>query len=251
MKSFKEFIKEQKENKAPYGVIFDNNKIIVGKDHKKSLILSDDLIKKIKNIGDKYGYWYEGNGGDVSSSNPFPTNKNDYKGSFDDEFEKSIKGEPPEFYYVMFSNVKVNNTIQKLTNPRFSVFDSVLHGYTENNKKRHMYYLRNVSPKATTLKKFFEMVSDDENDFLKMSKMQATKENSEKFLRTGEKRMWPSNWSEYPFNAGKVAKKANHQRDEYLANQKSGVYIVGAGHLIDIVKLNKAFKMIGGEKAKE
>ena len=50
MKSFKEFIKEQKENKAPYGVIFDNNKIIVGKDHKKSLILSDDLIKKIKNI---------------------------------------------------------------------------------------------------------------------------------------------------------------------------------------------------------
>ena len=250
MKSFKQFLREKKESEAPYGVIVDNNRIFVGKGHQKPLILSDDLIQQIKKVGDKYGYWYEGNGGDVTTSAPLPTNKNDYEGSFDRKFEKSVSGEPPEFYYVLFSNIKVNHAIRRVTNPKMSIFDSILDGYNEDGKHSYMYYIREVSPKAETLKKFLKMVSDDEYDFLAMSKMTATKENSKKFLETGEKRMWPAkNWDDYPYNAGKVAQKANSQRDKFLASQKAGVFVVGAGHLIDIVKLNKSFKIIGGEKA--
>ena len=59
MKTFKQFICEQKQNEAPRGVIFDDNKAIVGKEHEKPLILSDDLVEKIKKIGDNYGYWYD------------------------------------------------------------------------------------------------------------------------------------------------------------------------------------------------
>ena len=251
MKPFRQFLYEQKQSEAPYGVIFDGDKAIVGKAHQKPLILSDELIKRIKNIGDKYGYWYEGGGGDVESSSPLPTDKKDYKGSFDEEFENSISGTPPEFYYVMFANVTVNHNIRRLTNSDVSIFDSILQGYTENNKKWHLYYLRHVAPKADTLKKFFEMISDEKYDFLEMSKIKATKENATEFLRTGEKRMWPSsNWAEYPYNAGKVAQKANKKRDEYLIDQKNGVYVVGSGHLVDLIKLNKSLKMIGGEKAK-
>lgn len=250
MKTFRQFIREQKESEAPRGVIIDGNKAFVGKAHKEPLILSDELLEKIKEIGNKYGYWYEGNGGDILSSSPLPTNKDDYEGSFDRDFEKSIDGEPPEFYYVMFSNIKVNHAIRRLTNPRLSIFDSILRGYNEENKHWHMYYLRDVLPRAATLTKFLQSVSDDEHDFLEMSKMPATKENSQKFLETGEKRMWPpKNWKEYPYNAGKIALKANSQRDKYLASQKTGVYVVGSGHLVDIVKLNNSFKLIGGEKA--
>lgn len=248
MKTFRQYIREQKESKAPHGVIIDGNRAFVGKNHGKPLILSDDLLEKIKDIGDKYGYWYEGNGGDVASSSPLPNDKKQYEGSFDDDFQESVKGTPPEFYYVMFSNVDVNKAVDKLTNPKLSIFDSIMSGYTEDKKKRQLYYMRDVSPDANTLKKFLQMVSDDEHDFLEMSKMPATEENSKKFLKTGEKRMWPKNWNEYPNNAGKVAQKANSRRDRYLADQKEGVFVVGSGHLVDIVKLSKSFKMIGGEK---
>ena len=249
MKTFKQFICEQKQNEAPRGVIFDDNKAIVGKEHEKPLILSDDLVEKIKKIGDNYGYWYEGNGGDVESSRPLPNNKKDYKGSFDENFANSIKDEPPEFYYLIFSNVTVNHNIRRVTNPHLSIFNSLLHGYTENNKKYHLYYLGQVTPKDVTLKNFLEMISDNEYDFVQMSKMMATKENTTEFLRVGEKRMWPKDWEKYPYNAGKVAKKASDKRDKYLVDQKEGVYVVGSGHLTGILELDKSLEMIGGEMA--
>jgi hypothetical protein len=83
-----------------------------------------------------------------------------------------------------------------------------------------------------------------------MSKMKATKENVTKFLRTGEQRMWPDkDWEKYPYPAGKVAKKANDQRDIYLLKQNAGVYFIGAGHLLGLLRLDDSLKMIGGEKA--
>lgn len=249
MKTFRQFLKEQRMNDAPRGVIFNGNAAYVGKAHLKLLELSDDLIEKITRIGNRYGYWYEGNGGDVASSSPLPNDKKQYEGSFDDDFLKSIKGTPPEFYYVMFSNVDVNKAVDKLTNPKLSIFDSIMSGYTEDKKRRYLYYMRDVSPDANTLKKFLQMVSDDEHDFLEMSKMPATEENSKKFLKTGEMRMWPKNWNEYPYNAGKVAKAANDQRDKYLTSRKQGVYVVGSGHLLGLMQQDKSLKMIGGEKA--
>lgn len=250
MNTFKQYLEEQKSNKAPRGVIFNNNSVYVGKSHKNPLILSNDLTKKIIEIGNKYGYWYEGRGADVPTSSPLPTNIKKYKGSFDEDFENSIKGTPPEFYFVMFSNVDVNNAVNRLTNSKLSIFDSIINGYTEDNQRRYLYYMTQRSPNSNTLTKFLKMISDDNYDFLEMSKMKATKENSKKFLKTGEKIMWPAkNWQEYPYKAGKIAQIANDRRDQYLIDRKQGVYVVGSGHLLGMIKLDKSLKLIDGKEA--
>ena len=243
MKTFKQFISEQKKSEAPRGVIFDGNKVFVGKAHMEPLVLSDELVEKIKEIGDKYGYWYEGSGaGDVPTTTGF-NNKSKYEGSWDNEFQKTVKGYPPEYLYTIFANTNVNHQRDNLLNPSISIFDSIM----KSHKK--FGYFKNRELDDSTLKKFLSMCSEKDVNFLKLSELPATKKNVNMFLDKGESLSWPKNWKEYPNNAGKVAKKVEDARNTFLLNRKTGVYFAGSGHLIELLRLDDSLKMIGGEKA--
>ena len=244
MKTFRQFLYEQKQSEAPRGVIFDGNKVYVGKEHMKPLILSDELIEKIKTIGSKYGYWYEGNGGDVSSTNGF-SDKSNYEGSWDHEFEKTIKGYPPEYLYTLFANTKVNHQRENLLRPSMSIFDSIM------KAQKKIAYLKDREFDDSTLKKFLSTCSEKDVDFIKLSELPATKENVNMFLNKGESLSWPKNWQEYPNNAGKVVKKVDDARNTFILNRKTGVYFAGSGHLIELLRLDDSLKMIGGEKAED
>ena len=245
MKTFKQFISEQKKSEAPRGVIFDGNKVFVGKAHMEPLVLSDELVEKIKEIGDKYGYWYEGSGGgDVPTTTGF-NNKSKYEGSWDNEFQKTVKGYPPEYLYTIFANTNVNHQRDNLLNPSISIFDSIM----KSHKK--FGYFKNRELDDSTLKKFLSMCSEKDVDFLKLSELPATKENVNMFLNKGESLSWPKNWKEYPNKAGKLAKKVEDARNTFILNRKTGVYFAGSGHLIELLRLDDSLKMIGGEKAEK
>jgi len=244
MKTFKQFISEQKKSEAPRGVIFDGNKVFVGKAHMEPLVLSDELVEKIKEIGDKYGYWYEGSGGDVPTTTGF-NNKSKYEGSWDHEFKKTINGYPPEYLYTIFANTKVNHQRDNLLNPSISIFDSIM------KAQKKVSYLKNRELDDSTLKKFLSMCSEKDVDFLKLSELPATKENVNMFLNKGESLSWPKNWKEYPNKAGKLAKKVEDARNTFILNRKTGVYFAGSGHLIELLRLDDSLKMIGGEKAEK
>ena len=239
MLSFKSFITESK-SEAPNGVIFDGpNKAYVGVEHGNPITLSNELAEKIKLIGQKYGYFYEGGGGDKKNVKKYFGEK--YKSGWDDDFIKSIKGYPVEFLYTLFTNTNVNKQKQNLPRENSTIFDSII----KNQKK--FSYMKDREYDAKTLTKFLEICSENGNDFVKMSKEQATKENVIKFLDAGEKLMWPKNWEEYPNKAGKLVKKAEDSRNGYLLEQDSGVYFMGAGHLKELRDLKKTLKIIGGE----
>ena len=61
-------------------------------------------------------------------------NKNSYKGSWDDEFVKSIDGYPMEFMSPLFSNVKENKLIQGPF-PRIISLVSVMSGVSDDNER--------------------------------------------------------------------------------------------------------------------
>jgi hypothetical protein len=243
MKSFLEYILEETHN-APSGVIFDGNKkAYVGSHHGKSIILSNDLKTKILNLAKEYGIWYEGNGDDIAPNIKLFGNKKAYVGSWDKEFAKTVKGYPIHFIGGIFSNVKENNRVKKLTSPNLSIFDAII------KKQKGNKYFEDRSYNENDLTKFLVAASEDNVDFLKMSQLSATEENMRKFLTTGEKLMWPDNWQEYPNKLGKLAKKAEDERNRFVLKQKQGVFVLGSGHLLELKALDKSLKMIGGEKA--
>lgn len=71
--------------------------IFVGQVHGKSVAIPPEVKVAI----DKYGAWYEGDGGDK-----MPMVK--YKGSWDDALAKDVHGYPKEFLFVIFTNTAVN-----------------------------------------------------------------------------------------------------------------------------------------------
>jgi len=244
MKTFKQYIREQKESVSPQGVIFKGDKIsFVGEEHGTPIKLSFDILQKVKAIGDKHGYWYEGSGGSVENNKKNFGSKASYQGSWDDDgFHKSVKGYPIEFLYVLFSNPEVNGQKENLVDLKFSIFDSIL-----KNQKKFSYF-KDREYGAAQLKEFLTKASEPDTNFMELSKQLATKENVASFIDKGDKLMWPKNWEEYPNNAGKLAKKANDMRNKYLLSRTEGVYFAGSGHLKDLIALDDSLKLIGGEE---
>jgi hypothetical protein len=243
MLSFLEYLLES-TGEAPAGVIFDgSNKAYVGIIHGKPITLSNDLVTKIKAIGTKGGYYYEGSGGDRKGVSQYFGGNSIYKGSWDDDINKTVKGYPIEYFYTLFTNTNVNKQKENLPMQGKTIFESIL-----KNQLKFAYFKDRKCDEAT-LTKFLQVCSQDEYDFVKMSKLEATKQNCNKFLDAGEKLMWPKNWQDYPNKAGKLAKKVEDYRNQYLLDQKSGVYFMGSGHLLDLLKMKKSLKMIDGSKA--
>ena len=244
MKSFSEFIIES-NSEAPYGVIFDGpNKVYIGTSHDKPIVLSDELKEKVLNIAKEHGVWYEGNGGDIASNVKMFGSKKDYKGSWDDLVADTLDGYPIPFMAVMFANVDVNHQDKKNISPNKSIFDSLL-----SHQDKVNYFNDKRKYDAKQLTKFLKQASEKGVDFLELSKLPATEDNLKKFFKSGEKLTWPPNWTEYPNKLGKMVKQSEDIRNGFLLKQKAGVYVVGAGHLIELKKMKKSLKTIGGEKA--
>jgi phage gp37-like protein len=206
-------------------IFLNDNAVIVGQEHGKKLKLSADNIEKIKLIADQHGAWYEGNGMDQALTKGII---DDYQGSWDDDLlSPKITGYPAAFLYVLFSNIKENDTVKgKIgSDPDSSIFDRILNTQPSTN------YFPDRQFDAATLEKFLQSVSEGPYDFVQMSQAPATEQNVAKFFKLGEQLMWPNNWEEYPNRAGQVAKSVNDLRDKFLATRKRGVYVAGSDHL--------------------
>jgi hypothetical protein len=258
IRSMMGLIIETKENGyAPWGIIFDGeNKILVGDMHQTPIELSKDLEKKVISIANKYGYYGEGIGLEynkaVTDSKFYKElDPKMYKGSWDEKLIKSGKiknNDKKVFLYALFSNVTENHrlkilmkqtkkgeTILELLHKTIPTWSAEMGEFNLNKKD---------------VEDFLKSISEDNVDFFEMSKKEVTKENLKDFLTKGEELQWPKNWQEYPFKAGKVARKATTIRDKFLINTGQGVYFVGAGHLKDIIQMKEGegLKLFGGEK---
>lgn len=243
MKSFIEFIAELKDE-APYGVIFSGKRVYVGSGHGKTPQFSSEIKDLITRAADKYGIWYEGDGGDVKSFTPIFGSKYNYKGSWDDDLAKGIHGYPMPFMTPFFSNVDVNKQYEKIESPNKSIFDSLLSSQDTLN-----YFKDKRKYDSKQLTEFLKFISEKGVDFVKLANMPATLENAKKFFKEGEKLAWPYNWQTYPNKIGKLVKASEEIRNLYLLRRESGVYVVGAGHLLELKKLDSSLKMIGGRLA--
>lgn len=208
---------------APYGVIFQNpNKVFVGVPHGRTPPLSKELMSKINLIARADGAWYEGDGGDKHLF------KVPYKGSWDHEFIKTIKGYPIEFLSAMFSNVKENHFVPRVTDSSKTIFQAIL--------ASDLNYFNDRDYGDEELTKFLS-----EMGMLEASKKPATEQRTKEFFAEGERKMWDG--------PHRFAKAVDKKRNSYLLKATDGAYFMGAGHLPEILDLAPSLRMIGGEKA--
>jgi GNAT superfamily N-acetyltransferase len=206
-------------------IFIGNDTAIVGQEHGKRLQLSDSDAERVQDIAQRHGAWYEGNGMDRKLTAGII---DDYKGSWDDDLlSPAIEGYPAPFLYVLFSNIKENDTVEGKIgfDPDSTIFDRILDTQPSTN------YFPDREFDAETLQKFLKSVSEGPYDFVQMSQSPATERNVRRFFTLGEKLMFPNNWEEYPYRAGRVAKSVNDLRDKFLATRKQGVYVAGSDHL--------------------
>lgn len=225
------------EQPAPYGVVFDGNKVIVGVPHGQDIPMDKGLKRRIREIGKQHGFYYEGDGGDKKL---FPAQ---YKGSWDDKMSKDIKGYPPEFLSAMFGASDMAKQVKMVEDPKRTVFESLL----RHNRELSPLKGKRFSDKELT--EYLTRISDADTDFAGLARQPATRENVERFFSVGAAKAFPENWEEYPHNVGKAMKDFLDRRDKFLLSQDRGVYFVGAGHLRNMQKLDPKLKVLGGEKA--
>lgn len=204
-----------------------SKKAYVGVEHGKKLSIPSKDAEKVKAIAREHGAWVEGSNGDSEVAG---IDRKDINGSWDDEFQKKIKGYPPEFLYTIFTNTEVNKQEKNLTKPGMTILEAI------NKAQNKVGYFKDRKFTSDTVKKFLIAASEDDTNLFSMAQEKATKENVKDFLMAGEDLMWPDNWDEYPNKAGKLAKKVNDQRQDFLVKQSSGVFFVGSDHIKDLKK---------------
>jgi hypothetical protein len=188
--------------------------IFVGQEHGKKISLPPQL----KAATERYGAWYEGAGGDKIQGVS-------YKGSWDDEIAKDVSGYPRHFLFVIFANTNVNNQKQILVGSG-TIFDRIL------RTQGSFGYFKKKRFSEDALSNFLKEMGDE---YLKLSRAQATKENVSKFIDKGEKDMWESGNTP----ANRMADKANKYRDMWLLSRPKGVYFVGSDHIKNLELLFK------------
>lgn len=225
---------------APYGVVDMGDKIILGSPHGEKIDLPEDLRARVQDLTKQYGAYYEGNAGDVEANKDLIP---EYRGSWDTAHGSKIKGYPVEYLAPMFSNVDVNHPAEMFADPERSIMASII----ANQDKAKYFEDRKFDEKA--LRDFLQQGSEDDADLLKMAQDKATPENLKRFFSKGESLMWPENWQEYPHKLGKIAKRFEDARNQYLLDAPPGVYVAGAGHIPELRRLRKDLKVIGGERS--
>jgi len=253
MKNFKKFLLESKSS-APHGVLIYKNKIIVGAKHLTPIKISDkNLVAKIKNHGDKHGYFYEGDGKDAHQPLFELKSVKDYESGYDKDLNKSLKEFPYQMVSTIAGNTKVNKQHEWIAkageNGKLSIFDALLKADLGK-----MLDLPKLTPQI--LEKFFKRI--DMLDTAKNTK--ATKENSKKFITDMENEGYEHkdskgkyDWKEANTPMQKISQEAEDLRNNYILDKaEQGVYIIGSGHLESMKRIldakNEDYEMVGGEK---
>jgi len=211
----------------------DGKSIYVGVNHDAEFKVPRSIAEQLLSTGDRYGFWYEGNGGDRDKVGKALGNI-PYKGSWDELLESKS----PIFYYAMFSNgtqgtLKLINKLEEPSKTILEVLEKAgdgvaheaLHGYTSKAKLRS--FLQEVSPSL----------------LLSAEKTKATKPALKEFFAKGESLMWPSNWREGPTSASRLALKANKARLQTIL-ARDGVFFLGEDHLQTLKSINPNLKLL-------
>jgi hypothetical protein len=219
-------------------VIFDGNKAFVGVAHNSPPEVSEEILKKIKTIGDKYGYWYEGNGADRGPVNQvFGDIK--YKGSWDEKIKPT---EPYVYVYTLFGNPSQNHRIdQVFKGEGKTILDKLISTYPE--------WAHDVIKNSTGNAKNYilKFVGNLGKDYLNKLEQEGTRENIENFIMPIGDDNNGLMWKGWPNGSGpafEMAKKAVYERDEWLISAPEGVYFTGEGHLDSLKDIKPSYKIV-------
>lgn len=210
-------------------LFIDGNKAYVGVEHGRKANLSPEDARKLAQIAEQYGAYYEGSGGDISALGAIPQTM--YRGSWDDLMQKNTQGYPPEYLYTLFTNVDVNKQGDILPAANKTIFESILAAQDKISA------LKGRTFDAEVLRQFLQSASENDVDLLRLAQQPATESNVRQFLRTGEQLMWPDDKEEYSTKAGQLAKKVNDLRQQFLAQQPFGVFVMGSDHVSALRRL--------------
>jgi len=259
MKSFRQFLLENTDSippdPIPHGVLIYGNKIFVGADHKKPVSISDDkLLDEIKSHGSKHGFFYEGKGGDAKQPVLGLRSVEDYKGGWDEHRAKTIKasGIQPHHFSVLYANMDVNWPMIASDFKGNTVFDGILHWTKTRSNK--MFGGAEVKPEH--VENFLTAASRNTGqDFLRQARTTPVS-GVQKFLKKMEEIAWPKDWNTKARTAGPELlsdEESDSRNAHVIDNMGPGVYITGAGHLLQIADLLKkreeTFQMHGGSAA--
>lgn len=204
-------------------LLFRNGRqqVLVGVVHDKALVLPAASVAEVKRIGDRSGYWYEGNGADkAAAEKAIPGIR--WRGSWDDLVP--APGKPDAFYYTLFANSDAGSrkVVAMLTGAGSIEAQLVKHA----DKWAHEV-IRGHTDKASVLRFLAACGAGLSADAQKP----ATAGNLAAFIRKGGAAMFPSNWKDWPNPAGKVARQALTLRMEAVERKGAGVFFVGADNL--------------------
>jgi len=219
-------------------VIFDGNKAFVGMAHSIPPKISPETLKKVKDIGDEHGYWYEGNAADNDIiKQVFGDIK--FIGSWD---EKVVSTVEPYFYvYTLFSNPSQNNRVDQVFNGKGeTVYDKILSTYKDWSHE----LIKNKNGKEL-VDKFLERLG---SDALEKVQQKGTRENIKNFIMPIGHDDKGSMWIGWPKGSGpafEMAKEAVYDRDKWLKDKApDGVYFTGEGHLDSLKDINDGYEIV-------
>lgn len=212
--------------------IIKNDFAFVGVIHGKAPDIPKKDLEEIKRIGDQYGYWYEGGGGDKRAvAKIFGDIK--YKGSWDKKANTKVSGgENHKLIFVLFSNVKENNNVKRLEDAKGkTVFERAL-----NSSKLWRHDNHRGLSDAAMKKLLIKFLKETGKYALELAAKYPSKENIRNFLTTIEDNMWAAWPNRGTKRVQQMAFDANSIRDKGLLKLvKKGVAFVGDGH-IDLIE---------------
>jgi hypothetical protein len=216
----------------------DNETVFVGVSHDGGFRLPPRVAAFVIDVGQKQGFWYEGDGGD-NAKVLGQLGRVRWSGSWDG----LVKSTSSDFYYTLFSNSKsgTKRVLDKLVNPDLSIIEAL-------NKAGDGIAHEAIHGK-TTPGKLKSFLSDCGAGLLESAKsLPANRLALNMFVRKGERVMWPANWRDAPTAASRVAKRANETRLQTIL-RKPGVYFLGADHLEYLRRMRGDLKIISSTGA--
>lgn len=234
MISLKRILLEISDSEVTDTYIIDGDRAFVGVEHGVGIQVPDEAVQKIKALGDQYGYWYEGGGGDrdVVKKQFGPI---EYEGSWDDAISSEKAKNEYVYVFTLFSNTAENNTVDKVISAEGdTVFEKAF-----NSRKLWAHEAirdKSAAEFADLMDQFFSKLG---KDYYQDSQGDATDENVASFIESVEADMW-DNWPDGNGPAFEMAFEANSDRDNKLLKKfKKGVFFIGMGHIELITRLMK------------
>jgi hypothetical protein len=191
----------------------------VGVRHGKAISLPERAVERLESLGNRYGFWFEGNGADKPAAEKAISGIR-WSGSWDDLVKPD---KPSDFYFSLFSNGGPSRTamLRKLVSPGNTILQSlVAHGDDISHEALH------GKDHKAALPQFLHECGDGLFDEAKGDDAFAIAVNQ--FITRGERLMWPEKEGSTP--ASRIAARANKVREQTIL-ERNGVFFLGSDHI--------------------